>query len=222
MKRLLMAVGIAMSIFSLMPGASAGPNDAVPIAIYPGHGTTLSFRSTGEKVYRVWLDDPSNVTLDFDDANCQSAAESRACAAQIIHLRRINPLHFPGLPTTSTTALTVVTDRHLYQFRLVFPATGLPPSAIVNVQTNSQDSQKRSGTTFLSFQGMSSTVLIARGLDAAVSQNLLAQGDALWNRVKSLLQLTQSGVPIRQAAQQAGVSQELLQRLAELGQTSTL
>jgi hypothetical protein len=222
MKRLLMAVGIATSIFSLVPGASAGPNDAVQIAIYPGHGTTLNFRSTGETVRRAWLDDPSKVTLDFDDVNCQIAVAKQACAAQVIHLRRINALHFPGLPATATTALTVMTDRNLYPFRLVFPATGLPQSAIVNVQTNSQDSQKRSGTTFLSFQGMSSTVLIARGLDAAVSQNLLAQGDALWNRVKSLLQLTQSGVPIRQAAQQVGVSQELLQRLAKLGQTSTL
>jgi hypothetical protein len=222
MKRLLMAVGIATSIFSLVPGASASPNDAVPIAIYPGHGTTLNFRSTGETVRRAWLDDPSKVTLDFDDVNCQIAVAKQACAAQVIHLRRINALHFPGLPATATTALTVMTDRNLYPFRLVFPATGLPQSAIVNVQTNSQDSQKRSGTTFLSFQGMSSTVLIARGLDAAVSQNLLAQGDALWNRVKSLLQLTQSGVPIRQAAQQVGVSQELLQRLAKLGQTSTL
>ncbi len=222
MKRLLVAVGIGISIFGFGSRVDANPNQDMQLAIYPGHGTTLNFRSTGETVRRAWLDDPSKVTLDFDDVNCQIAVAKQACAAQVIHLRRISSLHFPGLPATATTALTVMTDRNLYQFRLVFPATGLPAAAIVNVQSNPQDSQRRSGTTRLNSQGKAQTGQIASGLDVAVAQNLMAQGDALWNRVKLLLQLAQAGVPISQAAQQVGVSQRLLQRLAELGQTTAL
>jgi hypothetical protein len=42
----------------------------------------------------------------------------------MIHLRRIEPLSFPGLPATETTTLTVVTDQDLYTFQLAFPDSG--------------------------------------------------------------------------------------------------
>jgi hypothetical protein len=132
MKRLIAAAGISMGIFGIAAGVNAA--ELTPIALYSGHGTTLNFRAANEKVQRVWLDDPSQVTVDFDDVNCRS--QDQPCAAQVIHLRRIKRLKFDDLPTTSSTSLTVVTDKGIHQFQLLFPTSGKPKSTIVNVTTD--------------------------------------------------------------------------------------
>ncbi len=132
MKRLIVAAGISMGIFGIAARVNAA--ELTPIALYSGHGTTLNFRAVNEKVQRVWLDDPSQVTVDFDDVNCRS--QDQPCAAQVIHLRRIKRLKFDDLLTTSTTSLTVVTDKSIHQFQLSFPTSGKPKSAIVNITTD--------------------------------------------------------------------------------------
>jgi hypothetical protein len=134
MKRFIVAAGISMDIFGIAAGVNAA--ELTPIALYPGHGTTLNFRAGNEKVQRVWLDDPSQVTVDFDDVNCRS--QDQPCAAQVIHLRRIKRLKFDNLPTTSTTALTVVTDKGIHQLQLSFPTSGKPKSTIVNITTDTE------------------------------------------------------------------------------------
>jgi hypothetical protein len=103
-----------------------GDYQPVNIDLYRGHGVTLNFRPTGERIQRAWLDDPSQVTLDFDDVNCSAVGEAVPCAATVIHLRRIERLDFPNLPATDTTLLTVLTEQSLYQFRLSFPNAGTP------------------------------------------------------------------------------------------------
>jgi hypothetical protein len=132
MKRLVAVAGISMAIF----GGSTAVNAAeIPlVSLYPGYGTTLNFRAAGEKVQRVWLDDPSQVTVDFDDVGCRS--QEQTCAAQVIHLRRIKRLKFDDLPLTSTTALTVVTDKSIHQFQLTFPTSGKPNSMVINITTD--------------------------------------------------------------------------------------
>jgi hypothetical protein len=139
MKRLIAAAGISMGIFGIAAGVNAA--ELTPIALYSGHGTTLNFRVANEKVQRVWLDDPSQVTVDFDDVNCRS--QDQPCAAQVIHLRRIKRLKFDDLPTTSTTLLTVVTDKSIHQFQLSFPTSRKPKSTIVNI-TSGVENQPRS------------------------------------------------------------------------------
>jgi hypothetical protein len=138
MKRLIAAAGISMGIFGITAGVNAA--ELTPIALYSGHGTTLNFRVVNEKVQRVWLDDPSQVTVDFDDVNCRS--QEQLCAAQVIHLRRIKRLKFDDLPTTSTTSLTVVTDKGIHQFQLSFPTSGKPKNTIVNITTNLRSSRR--------------------------------------------------------------------------------
>jgi hypothetical protein len=132
MKRLIVAAGISMGIFGLAAGVNAA--ELTPISLYFGHGTTLNFRGANEKVQRVWLDDPSQVTVDFDDVNCRS--QDQPCAAQVIHLRRIKRLRFDDLPTTLSTLLTVVTDKGIHQFQLSFPSSGKLKSTIVNITTD--------------------------------------------------------------------------------------
>jgi hypothetical protein len=144
MKRLIAAAGISMGIFGIAAGVNAA--ELTPIALYSGHGTTLNFRAVNEKVKRVWLDDPSQVTVDFDDVNCRS--QDQPCAAQVIHLRRIKRLKFDDLPMTSSTLLTVVTEKGIHQFQLSFPMSGKPKSTIVNIapdpEAKSQSSRRES------------------------------------------------------------------------------
>jgi hypothetical protein len=144
MKRLIAAAGISVGILGIAAGVNAA--ELTPIALYSGHGTTLNFRVVHEKVQRVWLDDPSQVTVDFDDVNCRS--QEQPCAAQVIHLRRIKRLKFDDMPTTSSTSLTVVTDKGIHQFQLSFPMSGKPKSTIVNVvqdpEAKSQSSRRES------------------------------------------------------------------------------
>ena len=211
MKRLLEAVVITISIFCFVPIAQA-QTPITTIEVFPGHGTTINFRSAGVTVRKAWIDDPSKVTLDFDDAACLNAEGDRLCNASVIHLRRIHPLYFPGLPTTTTTGLTVVTDRDIYQFRLSFPPSGTPKSPTVEVQPSRQATASAM---------KSDSQSLDRGLQIAVSQRLITPGDELWQRLQTLLKLMRNGVSVTDAAQQAGVSQPLLQRLTEMGQATT-
>ena len=215
MKRLLEAVVITISIFCVVPTAQA-QTPVTTIEVFPGHGTTINFRSSGANVRKVWIDDPSKVTLDFDDAACLSAEGDRPCNASVIHLRRIHPLYFPGLPITTTTGLTVVTDRDIYQFRLNFPSSGTPKSPTVDVQPGRQmtASTRRANVQPSDFQTLD------RGLQVAVSRRLINPGDELWQRLQTLLKLMRNGASVNDAAYQVGVSQALLQHLAEMDQAT--
>ncbi|GAB1541319.1 hypothetical protein NUACC21_39900 [Scytonema sp. NUACC21] len=125
---------VLRSIFSCQ---AQGLGGAIPqITVWFQQGTNLSFIQTGETIKKVWLDDPSQVTLDFDGPVCmqfgQQGSETGDCensAASVIHLRRIKKLDIPGLPNTNSTLLTVVTEkqgqRKLYTFRVIY-SNGTP------------------------------------------------------------------------------------------------
>ncbi|MBD2559669.1 MULTISPECIES: hypothetical protein [Nostoc] len=95
-------------------------------------GTNLSFIQAGEVIKKVWLNDPSQVTMDFDGPVCMqfgpkpntSTGDCKNSAANVIQLRRIQKLNIPGLPNTSNTLLTVVTEgqgkNKLYTFRVIY------------------------------------------------------------------------------------------------------
>jgi hypothetical protein len=95
-------------------------------------GTNLSFIPSGEVIKKVWLNDPSQVTIDFDGPVCTqfgskpntNTGDCKNSAANVIQLRRIPKLNIPGLPTTSNTLLTVVTEgqgkNKLYTFRVIY------------------------------------------------------------------------------------------------------
>ena len=216
MQRLFLAAQLALVIVGSIPAQAQTKQNSL-IEIYPGHGTTINFRSTGETIHKVWLDDPSQVTLDFDDANCLEGGEDQVpCAAKVIHLRRIQRLSFPNLPATNATTLTVVTDRNLYTFRLTYPNIGNPKSSVLDIQSTSF----RPDTAKLPANGQSGAQRIEQGLQVARSRHLIQPSDALWNRLQSLLNLINTGTPVAQAAQQVGISQALLIRLVELSTQS--
>ncbi|MDJ0799982.1 MAG: hypothetical protein QNJ51_24775 [Calothrix sp. MO_167.B12] len=120
---------VLQSIFSCQ---AQGLGGAIPtIKVWFQQGTNLSFIPARETIRKVWLDDPSQVTLDFDGPMClqfgQSSGDTGNCnnsAANVIHLRRIKKLNIPGLPHTNKTLLTVVTEKEgqkkLYAFRVLY------------------------------------------------------------------------------------------------------
>jgi hypothetical protein len=225
MKRLLGVAGISLSIclWTLPATAQArrsiplsqarGDGEVVTLELYRGHGTTLNFRPTGETIRRAWLDDLSKVTLSFDDDNC--SAEQGTCAANVIHLRRINPLEFPDLPATDSTALTIVTDSGVYLFRLTFPASGDSSSYTVEIQPDSMHHQPQPNVAQIS--NSTGADLIAQGLSVAQSRNLINEGDRLWKRLQKLIAAVRGGMQVEAAAAEAGVSPNIVARLVEMG-----
>ncbi|MEA5564531.1 hypothetical protein [Anabaena sp. UHCC 0399] len=120
---------VLRSIFSCQ---AQGLGGVVPtIKVWYQQGTNLSFIPAGETIRKVWLNDPSQVILDFDGPMCmQFGQESGATGdcknsgANVIQLRRIAKLKIPGLPNTNNTLLTVITDAQgqpkLYTFRVLY------------------------------------------------------------------------------------------------------
>ena len=128
--RVLANNAVLQSLFSCQ---AQGLGGVIPIIkVWYHQGTNLSFIPTGEKIKKVWLNDPSQVTIDFDGPMCvQLGQEDKTTlgncqnsGANVIHLRRIKKLDIPGLPNTSNTLLTVITQRHgqtkLYTFRILY------------------------------------------------------------------------------------------------------
>jgi hypothetical protein len=221
---LLLCIGaIPLEGFVIAPSAIAQTplttqeNNQTAVSLYRGQGVTLNFRPTGETIQRAWLDDPSQTTLDFDDTNC-ATSDAEACAASVIHLRRINPLDFPGLPTATATSLTVLTNSGLYSFRLTFPDSGSPSYSVLNIQPESTNvSEAEPPSTIAPMAQPEGLTAIEQGLNTALEKGLIATDDSLWQRTQTFLSLMREGFSSQAAARQAGVSQDLIMRLTEMG-----
>jgi hypothetical protein len=198
---------------------ATGERGAIPtIEVGSGAGVNLDFVPTGGIIQRVWLDDPSRITVDFDAPLCSSETQcTKTVGAKMIHLRRINPIHFPQLLMTDSTLLTVVTQqgqaRKRYQFRIVY-GTGESRSVGVIIVP---DYQLKESATSLNPHD------ILRGLEVAKERGLISReqgNESLSVRVKNFLSFSQQGVSIPEAAEIARVSMALIEKLADLGSSS--
>jgi len=110
-------------------GGVQSPNPTVHsepsvVKVWAGSGTNISFIPTGETIIRAWLDDPSMVTVDFDEPLC--AAEAQGCTSgspSVVHLRLIEDVKVPNIPSANNSLLTVITEtatgaQNLYSFRI--------------------------------------------------------------------------------------------------------
>jgi hypothetical protein len=142
----------------------------------------------------------------------------RDSGAQIVHLRRINPINFPQLPKTDRTLLTVITQRgarrNRYQFQLTY-GSGTPRYVGITVVGDR--------TLVNSELATHSESDIIKGLQQAIKSGLISaeQGNAdLEGRVKNFLNLIRDNVPAIEAAADAGVSLALIEKLASMGKSS--
>jgi hypothetical protein len=117
------------------------------ISVWSGAGANLSFIPIGETVKNVWLDDPSQIVLNFDGPMCMQADQRtgdncQGSAARIVHLKRIHAIDFPDLPQTNSTLLSVVTqtstgEEKLYLFRIAY-GKGTPEYHAVAIYPDAQ------------------------------------------------------------------------------------
>jgi hypothetical protein len=194
-----------------IPVAIAGGAQPPPLTVYKGSGLNISFIPLEQKLVKVWLDDPSRLTVDFD---------APLGSATAIHLKRINPLQFPNLPASgSQTLLTAIAvdqsgKRHRYQFRLVYGEKGTPSCYGVSLIP---DSSGRSHEPLLS---ASDEMALQRGLRVAINEGRISESQgnsSLQGKVEKYLQLRRQGIGELEARNRAGVSLALLVRLRDMG-----
>ena len=192
------------------------------IKVWNGSGVSISFYEVKEMVKRVWIDDPSQVLIDTDgclkgiDQNCENSS------AGLLHLRRIKKLSVPGLPQTSATLLTVITQtasgsRKVYHFQ-VTPSNSRPEYSQVSIISDEPSSLFTRPRLSPLVQTINTTKQIRAGMRVAISNGLLNQSDELHNRIEQFLTHFQAGEQMPIAADQAGVSLNLVNKLIELGQ----
>lgn len=221
---------ISSSVRRVSISEATGQSGASPptIELSPGYGVNISFIPTGEIVEKVWLDNPSFVSLDVDgcliglgSAGSRSQSGEKQCqqkGAKVLHLRRINPVNFPGLPKTNSTLLTAVTNsssgQRLYLFR-VTQGSSKPQYHTLEIVPNSRaDGNTSYGSSVYSNSDLQ---VFNRGLTVAVSRGLVHQGQPLYKRIQNFLRLVQAGKEIELAASTSGISIDLVRRLGELG-----
>ena len=215
---------IAESVRQITASQAEGKGGSFPtITVWPGSGTNVNFIPTGEVVKKVWLDDPSRIVIDADGSLCIQS-DGSGCTdggASVIHLRRINKIHFPHLPQTPTTLLSVVTEnpqgqRRLYQFRVTY-GTGVPKETTISV--NPDIHRPAPGST----EGILVRLTrIQRGLERAEQTGMIHPtygNQAISARVRTFLAWGKSGVPLEQAAARTELPLSLLVELEALGRT---
>ena len=192
------------------------------IQVWNGSGVSISFYEVNEMVKRVWIDDPSQVLIDTDgclegiDQNCQNSS------AGLLHLRRIKKLPVPGLPQTSATLLTVITqtasgNRKVYHFQ-VTPSNSRPEYSQVSIISDRPSSLVTRPLLSPLVQTINTTKQIRAGIRVAISNGSLSSSDELHNRIEQFLIHFQAGEQMPTAADKAGVSLNLVNKLIELGQ----
>jgi len=198
------------------------------INVWNGHGVAISFYEVGERIQRVWLDDPSQILVDTDgclegiNQNCQNPG------AGLIHLRRIKKVNIPGLPQASTTLLTVVTqsstgERKAYSFRLAI-ANSTPKYSQVVISNDVAVEQKKTPSPQL--QPLVTTIKtvnsLRNGLAIAIRNKWLNPDDELHQRLQKLITYLQLGDDLNAAAEKAVVSMELVNKLTLLGENARI
>ncbi|PAX52366.1 hypothetical protein [Brunnivagina elsteri] len=201
--------------------ATGNSSQKIPqIELSPGYGVNISFIKSGEIVEKVWLDNPAIASLDVDGCLRGLSQQCEQEGATVIHLRRINRLKLPQLPSTSTSLLTVVTkgksERQVYLFKVVmgdktpnYHTIEIAPKINIILEI----------TDFLNITNIQS---ISRGLNIARQQSLIPDESHLWKRIESFLADIKSGKYINNAARDRGISMKLVNRLIELGNREIL
>ena len=212
----LLAPAAQSQIESTFSSRAQGLNGDIPtIKVWPGAGVNLNFIPTGEKISKVWLDDPSKVTIDFDSPLCSGDSCEPGVGATVIHLRRIQGVKFPNLMQGKNTLLSVITQdgqgqRKLNQFRLVM-ASGSPEYSAFQIYPDTKETP-----TLQVRDRIVPLTTVEIGMRDAESDFLL--NPSLKAKLLNFMALAQNGVPVTVAAQQAGVSMALVTKLAQMGQ----
>lgn len=208
----------AMSIVRQVSQAQAQGlmGNGASVMVWAGSGTNIDFTRTDETIQRAWLDDAHALIVDFD-----AALGSRGDAS-IVHLKRVTGIHFPNLPETKATLLTVVTrsqygkKTYLFEVRYGF---GTPQYATLAVVPNAQT---LAGGIAMSGDRPADWDAVERGLQQAIAQQLIKPKSPVALRMMNFLAFVRNGMPMQQAVQKSQVTLAVVSKLAEMGSSKSL
>ena len=195
--------------------------------VWPGSGLTINLTEMSESVKQVWLDDPSQVTLDYAGELCATPCGG---GVQVLHLKRIKPLNFANLPATPRTTLTVVTvspqGERVYKFLITYGA-GNPTYLAVNLSPTSPVGPRLSpvakplAKVSLVEPDQERIALLERGLFLAREQlKPTTRNRLVLNRAAQFLADLKQGYPESEAIKRNHLSANAVATLANLGQKS--
>lgn len=202
-------------------------NRMTQIKVWPGYGLNINFIPTGEVIKKVWLDDPSRITLTSDGQLCKQGTgqECTNQGATVIHLKQIKEIEFPNIPQSRTgaTLLTVITQgesgRNLYQFK-VKPAFGEPEYATVDVKplppTESPLDSTTPAPTPISNSFKDSDALansLYSGLQAATRAGEINPESQQWKQANYLISLLRDGMTVEKARSRSQLPMSLFREL---------
>lgn len=198
----------------LRVSAEAAQEGNVEITVHvEGGGVLLDFGPTGERIEKISIDDPSRVVVShcLITKSCGNRPPS-----PIIRLFRSAGINFQDIPTAKTTMLSVETTDsqgkyHSYPFLV---SIGAGRSLISKILIGDDSSDKLTRNTV-------DPATVALGVEEAESKSFLVDPQ-LKGRVRQYLQLLESGMSSKKAAERAGISTDLTARLVQLGQARVL
>lgn len=192
----------------------AAQEGKVPITVYvEGGGVLLDFSPTGERIQKIAIDDPSRIVVD----HCLVTRSCPPNPSPIIRLFRSTGITFQDIPTASTTMLSVETtdaqgDYHSYIFPISIGKGRGTVSKVLIGAVDPVPQHRIAGPP-----PRPAAITAAQGAKEAEARSLLVD-PVLKGRVRQYLQLVNSGMNRSQAAQKAGISMALVNRLEQLGQ----
>lgn len=207
---------------SQLSGQTAENSSLQTVEVWKGHGVSISFYKTGEVIKKIWLDDPSNIVMDFD--GCLEKC-STGIGAGLIHLRRIDKILIPGLPPAENgTHLTVVTEsnanaKKIYHFRVV-PGSGKPKYSEIEVIGDSIETKASAMQPRANLKAIADSKFITKGMQIALQNKWITSNSELWQRLSQAASLRFQGEDINVVAKEAGVSIELVEKLISLGKNN--
>jgi hypothetical protein len=207
----------------LRVSAEAALEGSVPLVVHSeGGGIILDFSPTGETIQKISLDDPSKIVYD----HCLLTKSCGARPSPTVRVFRSKGIAFADLPSVKATLLSVETlDASNEWHSYIFPVTTSNAPATYNkvlIGGSPPRNRSRFGgslleTTDSSSKPDASYAVTALGMRQAQQKQLLVDPQ-LKGRVRTYLQLIQSGMSDKLAARKAGVSPALVQHLQDLGQ----
>jgi hypothetical protein len=219
------SLSLVLSIATLSPAwaqrvlrvsSVAAQEGNVPIKVHvEGGGVLLDFAPTNERITKISIDDPSRIVVD----HCLVTKSCNDPPSPVIRLFRSSGINFQDIPAAKTTMLSVETvdaqgNYHSYPFPIMIGTGRSLISKILIEEEDANDSPFQTGTVA---GNRVTPTIITLGVEEAEAKSLLVDPQ-LKARIRNYLALMRSGMSSKKAANRAGISVDLVARLAQLGQ----
>lgn len=185
----------------------------IDVSLANGHGVTLSFLPSNQIITKAWLDNPSFVVIDGDGClqGLPGALNCDGPGAKVLHLKRIKDLNIPGLPSTNTSLLTVITTGPdgggIYLYRIHKSAR--PNSLIFEMVPPPPEPPQLSSPLITQLE---------RGILIASNQGNIENWDALKPQLRRVVIYLQQGQTLSESLSRSEVSWDLVGQILELGE----